>query len=224
MVFIHGAPPVTIDLWTEAKCPDCQRTIRNTVNSVLQIEGIWDIVDLTQTPWGNAYCETTACPSKSPGKYDADIRKCWDSKCTGNSPPNDCFSCIKDMSMTCQHGPDEAVGNRLIGCAIKTTVTKNSWWNFTLCFEGQHNGNLSYVKECATYAGYDYHRLDECIHGSLGQDIDLANAKRTCTHPHPGTPTIWIDNEQPNPFPTSPSQFLKLICAAYTGTKPAACK
>merc|ERR1711937_253164 len=123
------------------------------------------------------YCETTACPSSQPGIYASNIRQCWDKKCNpAGTPESDCFSCIPKMTMTCQHGKDECTGNRFLGCAINSTATRNGWWNFTLCFEGQHEGDLKYVEQCAKSAGYDYDSLNACVNGDLGINIDMANA------------------------------------------------
>jgi len=224
LVFVHSAPPVYIDVWTEAKCPDCERTIRGTITPVFDLPGIWDIVSLTQTPWGNAYCETKACPSGTPGVYDPDVRVCWDSKCNATgSPPDDCFSCIEDTSQTCQHGHDECIGNTIIACVINSTSSQKDWWGFTSCFEGLHNGNLSTAPTCAKEAGFNWEAITKCSQGEAGKRLDLRNARKTTLRPHPGTPTIWINGEQPKYFPTSSNQFLKIICEAYTGTKPSVC-
>merc|ERR1719461_1870769 len=110
--------------------------------------------------------------------------------------PKIVFHAFQKMSMTCQHGKDECTGNRYLGCAINSTTSKNGWWNFTYCFEGQHQGDLKFAESCAKSAGYDYAQLTKCVESDLGVAIDTANAQHTCTQAHPGTPTIFINGEE----------------------------
>merc|ERR1719422_835059 len=177
---------------------------------------------MKQTPWGNAYCETKGCANDHPGDYSATTRQCWNKKCDpAGSPASDCFSCIPSMTWTCQHGKDECKGNSYMGCAINTTVTKNSWWNFSFCFEGQHEGDLAHAEECAKFAGYDYNKLSSCVTSITGSNIAEMNARHTCTRPHSGTPTIFANGQEI--IGHTANDLLDAICSAYTGTKPAGC-
>ena len=72
-------------------------------------EGVGAIVDMQHHPFGNSYFPTTACGG---APYDADIRHCFEKRCTGMAtPPSDCFAAnVSDIVV--QHGPQEAIFNR----------------------------------------------------------------------------------------------------------------
>lgn len=176
-------------------------------------------IDFHFVPWGNAYCETSVCPSSSPGSYEVSVRQCWDSKCGGASAPSDCFSCTDDFTQTCQHGHDECVGNRLEACAQALYPEPAVWWPFVACFEGKYHGDISFAESCAKSTGLSYAKLETCVNGDQGASLDKANAMTTTTQAHPGTPFVLVNGKQLD----NVDELLKTICNEITGPKPASC-
>merc|ERR550519_909765 len=222
-VLVNGqsTPHVHVDIWGEAMCDDTADLIKGALNQTLATEGIWDIVDLHVTPWGNAYCETEVCKSPTPGQYNATIRICWNSECnvTGSSVPKDCFSCIPEMKQTCQHGHDECIGNRVVGCVNEAFGHKHREpWYFVSCFQGLHIGDLAFAKGCAEEVDLNYTEITHCTKDNRGIRVDEENARHTTTQPHPGTPTVFIDRKEVTD--QSKDGLITAICSAYKGDHP----
>jgi interferon gamma-inducible protein 30 len=165
-------------------------------------------------PWGNAYVETDLCPSPTPGSYDVDMRRCWDSKC--NNGPEECWDLTKKVN---QHGADEGMGNRIEACAISVGNDSALWWPFIYCFEGQNESQLDSAKSCATKVGLDWDSVNTCVTTSAGDKVEILNAKRTTVISHPGTPYLIVAGQ---PLQDT-EELLNAICDAWTGPAPAAC-
>jgi hypothetical protein len=184
--------------------------------------GIWDIVELHVTPWGNAYCETEGCESPTPGTYNATVRNCWDSQCnvTQKDVPKDCFTCVTEMKQTCQHGHDECLGNRIVGCVNQAFgYDHREPWYFVSCFQGIHVGDLKFAQECAESVSLNYTEITHCAESKRGVHVDEENARHTTTRPHPGTPTVFIEREEASD--QSKEGLIAAICAAYKGESSA---
>ena len=184
-------------------------------------EGVGAIVDMQHHPFGNSYFPTTACGG---APYDADIRHCFEKRCTGMAtPPADCFAAnVSDIVV--QHGPQEAIFNRAQACAKDITTEKGEawytrYWSFTACIEDHYSEGIGCARECGVSANFtrdEMSYLRSCIGTPAGDKSVIREAKATIDHP--GTPTVLVDGKT-----SSPSSALKDICAAYTGTKPAGC-
>ena len=184
-------------------------------------EGVGAIVDMQHHPFGNSYFPTTACGG---APYDADIRHCFEKRCTGMvTPPADCFAAnVSDIVV--QHGPQEAIFNRAQACAKDITTEKGEawytrYWSFTACIEDHYSEGIGCARECGVSANFtrdEMSYLRSCIGTPAGDKSVIREAKATIDHP--GTPTVLVDGKT-----SSPSDALKDICAAYTGDKPAGC-
>ena len=184
-------------------------------------EGVGAIVDMQHHPFGNSYFPTTACGG---APYDADIRHCFEKRCTGMAtPPSDCFAAnVSDIVV--QHGPQEAIFNRAQACAKDITTEKGEawytrYWSFTACIEDHYSEGIGCARECGVSANFtrdEMSYLRSCIGTPAGDKSVIREAKATIDHP--GTPTVLVDGKT-----SSPSDALKDICAAYTGDKPAGC-
>ncbi|KAH3766925.1 Gamma-interferon-inducible lysosomal thiol reductase [Pelomyxa schiedti] len=218
---VAGQDLVSVILEVEAMCPNCQDFISSQLNTTLEAEGVWDIMDLVVIPWGNAYCDTTTCPNPIGNRYDVDTRECWNAACVNDTAPSDCFTCIAvdTTGQICQHGNDECIGNRYEGCAIYLYPDSHQWEPFVYCYEGLHGGDTKYLQTCSTYASLDYNKLYACATSSTGVNIDIGNAKHTNNlGPHPGVPYTLINGVE-----FSGVSLLRAVCAAYTGVPPAGC-
>jgi len=90
--------------------------------------------------------------------------------------------------------------------------------------EGTVNMTLanSVMTGCAKTVGHDYAKLDACATGPDG--IKYIGAEMAKTPGHKGVPFWQIgDGAVTYPDQTNKEDLLKLVCAALTGTKPAAC-
>eukprot|EP01105_Mastigella_eilhardi_P019658 TRINITY_DN4643_c0_g1_i2.p1 TRINITY_DN4643_c0_g1~~TRINITY_DN4643_c0_g1_i2.p1 ORF type:complete len:175 (+),score=35.58 TRINITY_DN4643_c0_g1_i2:421-945(+) len=173
-------------------------------------------MDLTVIPWGNAYCETDMCPSKTPGVYSKDVRVCWNAKCVNSTAPAECWDLD---NLVCQHGDNECTGNRYEGCAISLYPDSHQWEPFLYCFEGLNGGDLTSAQKCASYAGLSWSTISSCAATQRGVDVDVANAQATNAQgPHEGVPFCLVNGVQ-----FTGHSLLRTVCDAYTGTLPSGC-
>lgn len=126
-------------------------------------------------------------------------------------------------SFTCQHGAKECEGNLVIACAQHFHNKTSEWFGFTECLE---KGSPSTDGEaCAKKAGFsDWAEIDACTTSSLGNGLmhDIADATDGLSPPHQWTPWV-VMNGTPLTETQLDSTLIKLVCDAYTGTKPAVC-
>lgn len=159
-------------------------------------------------PWGNAYFNTSACGR---AEYDRDQLDCYRHMCAGDSAAPDCFT----AAAICQHGPAECFGNRMQSCVLQMRNFPD-WMPFMVCY-GEH-GNLSAVKaqECAHACGLNFSKLETCVQGDSGEQIDVSNAKATLafTGAWGGTPTVTVAG-QAVVDPDVGSNLQNAICEAY---------
>lgn len=216
-----AAPPVEVVLLSESLCPNCQEFVCTDLAPALAAEGVFGVVDLKLLPWGNAYFETTECPSATPGKYDVNVRVCWNRVCAAENPPSDCYGNFSRQ--TCQHGANECSGNRIESCAIGLFAKADpaAAWKFTVCFVSDNRGQLSAAEPCATKAGLDWKAIASCAESGspVGDGFELANARATnALGAHQGVPWAFVAGVHVE------QGMLRAICNAYSGSpKPAGC-
>jgi len=138
---------------------------------------------------------------------------------------------------TCQHGTSECAGNMYEACAIehnKTVVAGNpNWFPFFLCMEKSGNaGSASVAQNCAKNNGQDWNTISTCAGSNppQGSSTDgnplmhgIAVATQSLVPPHEWTPWVVMNGKPLSQAQLSES-LTKLVCNAYTGTKPPACK
>lgn len=168
------------------------------------------IIDLSYIPWGNAYYATDACGQ---GPYSSDERHCWTKRCVEVADaPSDCFTAGHVVT---QHPEPEKAINFLEACAIKLNPHWQTYWPFVQCMEDKFAADAA--ESCAKSAGIDYKALHECATGPDGEAAEKEFAK--ATPDHPGVPYILVNGKAID----DPSNLLKAVCDAYTGTKPSGC-
>jgi len=206
-VVVCAEKRVEIVALTESLCPNCIDFIDQDFREFLQAEGVFERTIIRFLSWGNAYTETTSpelCPSATPGKYDVDVRKCWNARCVRDAKPElfaECFNKSFETKITCQHGDDECLGNRIETCAVQMTrnTTDDDSMStfgaeFILCFAGDYKGKKDAARKCATRAGFDYSIITNCVDSDKGWAFLREEAVKTNDYGvHPGVPYILVD-------------------------------
>jgi len=199
-----GQQNVRVDLYMESYCPGCESYTTTEVAPALAAVG--EIMDFMVWPYGNAN-----------EKQNADGT--W--------------------TFTCQHGVNECIGNMWEACALEynnstlnDTHNTPKWFAFFNCMEASNQAGVESVAQaCATKGGLDWNVITTCAgpNPAVGTAADgnkvmhsLAVKTGALVPPHQFTPWVVI-----NGTPLSSSQLdlslTKLVCDAYTGTKPAGC-
>lgn len=177
----------------------------------MEADGVADIMELNQVPFGNNFYATTECGA---GPYSPTKRHCWAGKCIGDSPAADCFT----GEIVTQHGATEKGVNRMQACAKSQKTTWLEYWPFLNCMESSYESKgVDAAEGCTKGTKIDYTKLQACYSGKDGDAAQVAEAKQTIDHD--GTPYTAINGKE---F-TRDSSLLKAICDAYTGSKPAGC-
>ena len=116
----------------------------------------------------------------------------------------------------CQHGDKECYGNWVELCVQKHFYEQS--WNYILCQEDSVDFSDEGIKKCATEAGIDGDVILECAKGTEGPKLHLEAADKTPDHKW--VPWVVVDGK----LMGEEDNFLKMVCDAYQGEKPASCK
>ncbi len=121
--------------------------------------------------------------------------------------------------LTSMHGPKEVKGDISQLCAQKHTA---KWFQLMLCQNKNSKEVDSNWEACANEVGAPADKLRSCVDGEEGKSLLKASFERAEQKQARGSPTIYIDG---NSYQGGrrPADFMKAICAAYKGAKPAAC-
>lgn len=127
---------------------------------------------------------------------------------------------------TCQHGPSECVGNLIEACAMQYHPNVKDWFPFINCIEASNKSPALAAPACAKTSGWtDYDgNITTCTNGKEGNDLMhiVAQATENLSPAHQWTPWV-VMNGKPLSSSQLDQELTKLICAAYTGQKPAGC-
>lgn len=178
------------------------------LKSVVEADGVADIMELNQVPFGNNFFATTECGA---GPYSPTKRHCWAGKCIGDSPAADCFT----GDIVTQHGDTEKNVNRMQACAKSQKTTWLEYFPFLTCMETSYS--VAAATGCTKGTKIDPTKLQACYSGKDGDAAQVREAKQTIDHD--GTPYTQINGKE---FDRQ-SSLLQAICNAYTGSKPAGC-
>ena len=116
----------------------------------------------------------------------------------------------------CQHGEKECYGNYVELCAQKYFPEK--WWDFLICEESSVDFSEEGVKNCGKMALVDPDVILKCAKGTEGPLLHLEAADKTPDHRW--VPWVVVNDRVLD----DGENFLKAVCDAYTGEKPASCK
>jgi len=189
------------------------------VEPISKLMAIGEVVDMQHHPWGNQYFPTSACGG---GPYDANVRHCFDQRCGKENAPADCYTAPVSKVIV-QHGPQEALFNRVQACAKDLTVLKGEawykrYWPFVKCVEDGYSQGTAIFDKCSSsgFSSEEVKYLHVCLTTSAGDASVVREAK--ATPDHEGTPTVLVNGKL-----SSPENALKDACAAYKGTPPPGC-
>ena len=120
------------------------------------------------------------------------------------------------------HNEPEVKGNIQQLCARKHYPELAKWTGFLAC----QNENWQKIPEgwepCAKKMNMDEGKLKTCMDGEEGKGLLRESLKKAQAANAQGSPTIKIGGEEYSGG-RSKSDFMRAICAKYTGAKPAPC-
>ena len=126
------------------------------------------------------------------------------------------------------HGQSEVIGNALILCAEKQTNITAAV-DFAACLAEKIDTVPNNAAQCAKQFGIDYDDIRTCAFSSTGQEL-LKKAQMLADKDDAvWSPTVIINDELYCLWHSTPCKatteddFLRAICDAYTGPKPAGC-
>jgi interferon gamma-inducible protein 30 len=129
---------------------------------------------------------------------------------------------------TCQHGPEECVGNLIETCAISILKNATVYFPFIHCLEASIGSSpLSTAERCASQLRIDFAPINKCQSGPEGNALEHAMAQKTnALYPrHEYVPWITLNGKHTDEIQNeASSNLLKLVCNTYQGPKPSACQ
>jgi hypothetical protein len=168
----------------------------------------------------NAYYNITKCPSPY---YIRSNYYCWVNNCAPGvaNPPKDCYD--QQSGILCQHGQGECVGNDWEMCVVDMYTDGLQIMDFIYCYEITNSANERAIPGCASFAGMDYQRIQQCYNDKArvnNLQIHYANATASLGDSKQGVPWILINGVVLNDV----DQLLTSVCKAYKGIQPAGCQ
>ncbi|CAG2113234.1 unnamed protein product [Medioppia subpectinata] len=134
-----------------------------------------------------------------------------------------------DLTFTCQHGPQECIGNEIHNCVLESETIARSLELFGCMYASKdYTKPATAAKECTAKLGFNYTAIDECASGPLGRGLHLRSGERfqALTNPKPNF-VVWVvvNGVHTQAIATrAESDLVGLICDTYKGTKPDVCK
>eukprot|EP00959_Pyramimonas_sp_CCMP1952_P404586 8479326-Pyramimonas_sp.AAC.3 len=135
---------------------------------------------------------------------------------------------VEGGPVTCQHGPDECVGNRYEACAIKLASDQSVWFPYIYCFEDlfpTSRDAKATSSSCAKRANISARDVETCAEGSEGEELAQQMFEKTVAldPPHKFVPWFVVDGQAACNESVGCEAVPYLVCQAYKGKAPAAC-
>lgn len=129
------------------------------------------------------------------------------------------------FEFTCQHGPDECLGNMIETCVMDKVP--DAAVAVIYCMEAAVNV-VKAVESCLALFSPTtvFGDIMACVNGEEGNQLMHQNAKKTTSlqPPHQYVPWITINGEHSDDLQEKAMNSLfKLVCSLYKGQAPAAC-
>jgi len=181
-------PNLTLNLYYETLCPDCQIFSKEQLCPAFRKMGQYFRIDFV--PFGNARSNMSQ---------------------TG------------EITITCQHGPDECKGNRLHSCALNL-LPYDKGVKFICCMESapsfQRAGPL-----CAKKVGVSYPKLKACADSDTGNHLHYLNGVQTSKlqPPHEWVPWILFNNTYNKEDMEQAQEDVISVLCKYLNPKPSQC-
>ncbi len=210
---MRPAVAASVLLLVPALLPGCQREGKDAAKkgpatATRDVKGApkLELYVMSQCPYGTEVVDAVAAAHEQlGGAVNLDIQFIGDGE-AGN--------------LTSMHGPPEVMGDLAQVCAID--IAPDRYLQMMTC----QNENMRQVhtnwKECAEKAGIDVGALSSCVEGDQGQELLAASFDRAKQKGADGSPTIFLDGE-PYMGGRKPRDFMRAVCSATKGDKPAAC-
>lgn len=136
---------------------------------------------------------------------------------TGNKAP---------YKYTCQHGPDECVGN-LFETALLHIANFTTAFNVITCLETTLKAaELETQKKCTAQFGIDFDEVTALANSDKGNELQFQYAQQTgqLVPAHNYVPWLTLNNTHDESTQTKmQSNFLGYVCLMYQGDKPDCC-
>jgi predicted DsbA family dithiol-disulfide isomerase len=122
--------------------------------------------------------------------------------------------------LSSMHGANEVKGDLVQVCAQKYAPAKA--FDFVLCQDENSKEVATSGDACAKKLGMPAEKITACADGQEGKDLLAASFKRSQDKGARGSPTIFIGGNKYEGG-RKPADFMRGICQAATGKKPAGC-
>lgn len=123
--------------------------------------------------------------------------------------------------------PDCGEDTGRLGCggALQMLCARNitsdyRWWDFEACVMANQSAIPGNAPACAAAHGIDEVALEKCAEGPTGEALLHESAAKTSNASVGWTPWLVLDGTMQMP---AQLDYLKMVCDAYNGTKPAGC-
>nr|XP_039269319.1 gamma-interferon-inducible lysosomal thiol reductase-like isoform X1 [Styela clava] len=127
---------------------------------------------------------------------------------------------------TCQHGPQECVGNLIENCIQKYTMNDPmKYFPIFYCMESAQDP-VEAAKMCVTKGGLKWSDVDTCAKGPDGNALmhNSAMATDKLNPRHTYVPWVTINGQHTESMQEEAQENLpKLLCDTYKGMKPKQC-
>lgn len=123
-------------------------------------------------------------------------------------------------ALSSMHGADEVTGDLAQVCAAKLSERS---LEFIVCQNRSNKEIATNWESCAESTGIPVKALSTCMTGPEGKALLGASFRASADKGVRGAPTIFIGGAQ-HKGKREKSDFMRAICAAFTGNQPAACR
>lgn len=198
--------PVQVEIFAAPGCPLARRFITRILNQTLTAAGIPKLMELSFSPVGHSYFETTKCGSS----YSCFLSECGRQRKQDNDV---CFA----GDMICENGEKECQVIRSLACAKRIADNSLQFMRVVDCVaRGYHLYDDAGVHDCANYLQIGKQKgqsmkgmLNADIANCSGHDEVVEEMKQTPSHQE--SPYVLVDGK---PL-VDQRALLRTICEAY---------
>ncbi|XP_050509363.1 GILT-like protein 1 [Diabrotica virgifera virgifera] len=136
------------------------------------------------------------------------------------------------IEFKCSHGHYECFVNRIHACAINLSPPQAQLLKFIECDlrKSMFNTNdelLEFAKECADDSNLPYDDIEQCVNGSLGDEVLLSFADeqaKAIPNPYYSPDFRFFDIFESNQDIFTVEAFIQHTCSFIEGEKPTVCQ
>ncbi|KAF5308906.1 hypothetical protein FQR65_LT00606 [Abscondita terminalis] len=134
------------------------------------------------------------------------------------------------VSFTCQHGPQECLGNKIQSCALNGLNDQNAQVEYVNCFMGTYkksvdkNNTKEMGQSCAEAVGLPWNYVKSCTKSLVGVKLQLKAEMFTLQHKPKSVPTILFNGHfYQKAQDESQVNFRGVVCSFIEQLNPDAC-